>query len=164
MKRLCLIRHAKSDWGNESLHDIDRHLNARGYEDAHGMSLRLKSTGHKPDAMFSSTAIRAASTALIFSRTFAAEPHQMHFTPTIYDARPQDLLKVIGTLPDSLETVFLFGHNPSITSVANELANEVIVHMPTCAIVLLEQDCDSWTRFKSGHLTLFDFPKKGKGL
>ena len=42
MKTLCLIRHAKSDWGNDDLEDIDRPLNARGYADAKTMSLRLK--------------------------------------------------------------------------------------------------------------------------
>ena len=38
MKELILVRHAKSDWGNESLKDIDRHLNERGYEDAYLLS------------------------------------------------------------------------------------------------------------------------------
>ena len=49
MKTVYLIRHAKSDWGNELLTDIDRPLNERGYGDAHKMSLRLAEKNERPD-------------------------------------------------------------------------------------------------------------------
>jgi phosphohistidine phosphatase len=68
MKKLFLVRHAKSDWTYEGLPDIDRPLNERGYRDAHIMSKHLSSKKHVPDGIIASPAIRTINTALIFSR------------------------------------------------------------------------------------------------
>ncbi len=64
MKTIYLIRHAKSDWDNPLLQDIERPLNERGYADANVMGTRLKT----PGLIISSPAVRALSTALIFAR------------------------------------------------------------------------------------------------
>ncbi|WP_268812262.1 SixA phosphatase family protein [Arcobacter defluvii] len=42
MKKLVLIRHAKSDWSNPFLEDFDRALNKRGLKDAPFMAKILK--------------------------------------------------------------------------------------------------------------------------
>ena len=59
MKTLYLIRHAKSDWANITLADIDRPLNTRGYTDAHKMSAMMKQKNIQPDAIVTSPAVRA---------------------------------------------------------------------------------------------------------
>ena len=69
MKTLYLIRHAKSEQNFAGLADIDRPLNERGYVDASKMSLMLKEKKLIPNAIISSPAVRAISTALIFART-----------------------------------------------------------------------------------------------
>lgn len=43
MKKLYLIRHAKSSWKDISLDDLDRPLNKRGQKDAPFMAQLLKS-------------------------------------------------------------------------------------------------------------------------
>jgi phosphohistidine phosphatase len=70
MKKIFLIRHAKSDWGHESLADIDRPLNQRGYDEAYLASSLLKKKNFIPDLLISSSATRAISTCFIFSRNF----------------------------------------------------------------------------------------------
>ena len=45
MKTLLLARHAKSDWGDASVRDHDRPLNARGLRDAPAMATRLAAEG-----------------------------------------------------------------------------------------------------------------------
>ncbi len=159
MKRLSLIRHAKSEWANEQLEDIDRPLNARGYADAKTMALRMKAAGNRPDALFSSAAIRASSTALIFARVFELESSQMIFTPKLYEAGEKKFLKELCHLPDQFSNIFVFAHNPTISSVASQLSGEAGLNMPTCGIVNLVADISSWKELRTAELMSFDFPK-----
>jgi phosphohistidine phosphatase len=159
MKKLCLIRHAKSDWANAQLEDIDRPLNARGYADANTMSLRLKNAGILPDGICSSSAIRACTTALIFARAFGMSEKECIFTPKLYGASESEFIHSLSSLPDKWETVFMFGHNPTITEVANELSGQTILNIPTCGIVMVEFDAATWAESGNGRLLLFDFPK-----
>ncbi|MBP8245140.1 MAG: histidine phosphatase family protein, partial [Chitinophagaceae bacterium] len=70
MKKLILVRHAKSDWGNPGLDDIDRPLNERGKKDAPAMASRLLDKGVKIDLIVSSPAKRAAKTARFFAEAY----------------------------------------------------------------------------------------------
>lgn len=161
MKTLYLIRHAKSDWDNPLLRDIERPLNNRGYADANTMSLRLKT----PDLIISSPAVRALSTALIFARQLNYEANNIHIKQTLYDTSVKDYLSVIKQIPDSIQTAFLFAHNPIISDTASALSKEGLpAEMPTCAIAGISFSVDAWSSIKqkSGELFLFDYPKKGK--
>lgn len=162
MKRLSLIRHAKSDWANEMLEDIDRPLNARGYKDAQDMARHLKKLGILPDVMVSSTAIRASSTALIFSRCFELKEDQLVFTPRLYEADEEEFLSVIRGLKAEWDTVFIFGHNNTITEVANRLGNLSIDNIPTCGVVVLEHPAGTWKELINYSFTLFEYPRKKK--
>jgi len=67
MKRLYLVRHAKSSWNRPELDDIDRPLNKRGKRDAPFMGQRLKQHDVCPDLIISSPAKRALKTAKIIA-------------------------------------------------------------------------------------------------
>ena len=162
MKQFCLIRHAKSDWANESLEDIDRPLNARGYQDAKTMALRLQALPFRPDAVCSSTAVRASSTALIFARTFGMDEKQILLNPGLYEADEDRFLAVLKGLPDSLERVLVFGHNPVITSLVTTLSGVRIDNVPTCGVVMFESPAERWKNLESCRFLFFDYPKKGQ--
>ena len=68
MKRLILVRHAKSDWSLPGQEDWDRPLNVRGQRDAPDMARRLRSRRLKPDRILSSPAVRALTTATVMAR------------------------------------------------------------------------------------------------
>ncbi|HBF20268.1 MAG TPA: histidine phosphatase family protein, partial [Cryomorphaceae bacterium] len=68
MKKLYLVRHAKSSWKEEGVHDMDRPLKGRGVRDAYNTSQWLREQGDRPEFIISSPATRALHTALIFSR------------------------------------------------------------------------------------------------
>ena len=68
VKRLTLVRHAKSDWSLAGQADWDRPLNKRGQRDAPEMARRLRSRRHKPDLILSSPAVRALTTATVMAR------------------------------------------------------------------------------------------------
>jgi len=62
VKKIHLLRHAKSDWGDASLDDIKRPLNARGIRTASAMALELVNAGCSFEHVFCSPAVRAQST------------------------------------------------------------------------------------------------------
>jgi phosphohistidine phosphatase len=124
MKKLILVRHAKSDWGNELLKDIDRPLNQRGYSDAYFMSDWFLKSKPLPDCVVSSTAARALNTALIFMRTFEALTEKLNLEPDLYECSVDTLLKIASKTPEAAGTVMIFGHNPAITNFCNKMIRE----------------------------------------
>ncbi len=165
MKELVLVRHAKSDWGNETLKDIDRHLNERGYEDAYLLSKWYQKNHSMPDLIISSTATRALNTALIFAREL--EFNMVNFTleKNIYESKASTLLSVIKKQGDTKNTIMLFGHNPGITDLFNELSKDVYFdNIPTCGIVSLGFDTNSWNEIsvENSKLNYQQFPKEYK--
>ncbi len=163
MRTLYLIRHAKSSWGNPGLRDHDRPLNDRGLHDAPKMAQLLAEQGVKPDLLVSSPAKRALTTALYFAEAFKIESAEVHREPNIYDAFPQEILRIISDLPESAQTVALFGHNPTFTEVANRFSeNDFIENIPTCGIVKITSSANSWREFYEGNskVAACYFPKE----
>ncbi|MES2131118.1 MAG: histidine phosphatase family protein [Bacteroidota bacterium] len=107
MKKLFLVRHAKSDWNNAALQDIERPLNERGYSAAHFMSQRLQVS---PDLMITSPAIRAASTALIFAKHLNYNSNNIIIKQELYDTNVKEYLSVIKKMDNACHSVMLFGH------------------------------------------------------
>src|SRR5688572_13126040 len=109
MKTLYLVRHAKSDWQHETLTDIDRPLNERGYKDAHLISLYLRSQHLKPGIIITSAAIRAMSTALIFARNLDYPAEKINVSTALYESGPAAYLDVIRKTSPEFAVVMLFG-------------------------------------------------------
>lgn len=150
MKTLYLIRHSKSDWGNETLTDIDRPLNGRGYGDAHKMSLMLKAKGEIPDVIFTSNAIRALSTAVIFARNLELPAKNIRIKEGIYESTPAQLFRILHKINDRYNTVFLVCHNPGITSAVNLLCLSTIENVPTTGIACIDLSIDKWEDLAAG--------------
>lgn len=161
MKKLHLIRHAKSDWKHaDVLKDIDRPLNARGIRNAYEMSDRLLSKNIKPDYVLASSGIRALHTAIIFCHQIDFDDALIHVKKDLYHASANEILRQIQQVDNSVESLFLFSHNPGI----NEFVGEVrlfIENMPTCAVIEFSTNSD-WkhVNFKNLKLENIDFPKK----
>jgi phosphohistidine phosphatase len=162
LKQVLIIRHAKSDqhfWGN----DFERPLNERGKSDALLMARRLKDKKLNIDGWFSSPAKRAKKTAEIFADTFKVKNSEVVFVSALYHAPPEVFYEVIGSLPDKLDTVAIFSHNPGITYFVNSLLPGVkIDNMPTCGLFAAEAEIDSWKEFgrSKKSFLFFDYPKK----
>ena len=161
MKKLFLIRHAKSSWENSNQSDFDRPLNKRGIADAPVMANRLKKKNIFPSLVVSSPANRAFSTAVIFSKELNFNKGKIISDERIYEAGTRELIAVVRDIKRSDETVFLFGHNPGLTSFTNLLSNKFVPDMPTCAITGIEFELDLWKDVErgSGKIFLFDYPK-----
>lgn len=165
MKELTLIRHAKSDWGNEYLKDIDRHLNDRGYSDAYLLSSWFSKNHRSPDLILSSSATRALNTALIFARALDFNMENFIIEKDIYESTSDTLISILKKQPDTKNSIMLFGHNPGITDAFNELCDKVYIdNIPTCGIMNLSFKTDSWKNIKkeNSHFNFQQFPKEYK--
>lgn len=137
--QLILVRHAKSDWGNPGLADHDRPLNQRGRANAPTMAERLLAAGVTVDQIYSSTAVRARTTAEVFGDALSV---RVQLDPGMYLASGSALLAKAAEA--GARSVMLVAHDPGITDLAALLSDGGIEHMPTCAVARFEWDAESW--------------------
>jgi len=162
LKTLYLIRHAKSDWGNPNLKDFDRSLNERGNENAPFMGKLLKKEKIFPDLIISSPAKRAITTARKIAEEIDYPKNKIVEDLNIYEANIKTLLKIVNSIDDENEIVFMFGHNPGFTELLGYLTEANIPNIPTCGIAQIEFENDSWKEVsrETGNLKRFEYPKK----
>ncbi|HUR64959.1 MAG TPA: histidine phosphatase family protein [Chitinophagaceae bacterium] len=163
MKQLILVRHAKSDWNDPGLSDIDRPLNERGKRDAPVMAHRLLDKKVKIDALISSPAKRAAKTAKIFADELGVKKKEIIFKEDLYLASPSAFYTIIAGMDDSFDTIALFSHNGGITDFANQLTDARIDNIPTCGVFAIKIEDNSWKNFREAkkEFWFFDYPKAG---
>ena len=163
MRRLTLIRHAKSSWDYAELSDFERPLNARGRRDAPAMAARLASQLERPLRLISSPALRAITTAHTFAAVLAVPNTAIRIDPRIYEASRGTLLGIVRESDDADSHVLLFGHNPGFSELAQLLAPCPFTALPTCAVVTIGFDAPQWRdiRHGSGVVQRYEYPKKG---
>jgi phosphohistidine phosphatase len=166
MKTLLINRHAKSSWKNNNLNDFDRPLTQRGHAAAEFMARQLKEKGETFDLMLTSPANRAYATAQYFAKAFDYDHELIEEAHSIYMADHGTLLSIIDNMPDDFDKVILFGHNPGLTNLANVLTGETLGNIPTCGLVKINFDVDTWEKVTpgSGTLDFFDYPKRYKEM
>ena len=160
-KELLLVRHAKSSWDDPCLNDHDRPLNERGLRNAPDMGKRLQGCGIRPDVWISSTALRAISTAEIITEQIGFPKDQIQRSQDLYHASATDLQEFIAGLDDAIGSAVLFGHNPGMTSLVANLYGLPIDNLPTCGVVHIQFDEDTWSAVSSAPpaRAYIDFPK-----
>jgi phosphohistidine phosphatase len=162
MKTLYVVRHAKSSWDDPNLDDFERPLNKRGEADAPKMAKRLKEKEIHPELMLTSPAVRANVTCRKIGAIIQYPDSGIKTEKKLYHADWETILFVVQSLPDKLNSVMLFGHNPGLTDFVNEIGKKIdIDNIPTCGIVSLKFKIQSWKEMsaESGDLLFFDYPK-----
>jgi phosphohistidine phosphatase len=152
MKTLILIRHAKSDWP-EDTDDFDRPLSQKGILDADKMSHFLKEKKIEIEKFFSSPALRTLSTCEIFNKEYQIEMEPLQ---KLYNSSDTNFENITLGLDDQLKNVALFSHNNGISNFANSMSEEMFM-FPTCGVAGFEIDCDSWSDFHSAKKKLIFF-------
>ena len=162
MKKIYLIRHAKSSWKETGLSDFERPLNKRGKSDLEFMAKRLKFFGVMPDLILSSPAKRAKTTAKGIAQTIGYDKSKIVYIDSLYESSYQTYRYILDSLDESISSVFIVAHNPTITEVGEILSGAILTNMPTCSIVCMEFKADSFKEIEegSGKILFFDYPKK----
>lgn len=166
MKKLILLRHAKSSWDSPSLDDHDRPLNGRGREAAPVIGSWLAYRKHIPDTVLSSSAVRTLETVQCLRETMPKLPEPV-IERGLYHAAPCDMRDRLNALPRSARTVMLVGHQPGLSGLARKLADgqenrrcrRAYEHFPTAAAAVLELDIDDWADLTFASARFIDFAK-----
>ena len=179
IRRLALLRHAKSAWPD--LPDHDRPLAGRGRGDAPLMGRWLRDTGWIPDLVWCSTAERATQTWRLAAAELGADP-PVSYEPRMYGATGGELAALIRQAPPRMTTLLLVGHNPGIQELALTLSaaadgdaataagdettagghaaaealDRAAAKFPTAAIALLEFG-GGWEDLSAGRARLISF-------
>ncbi|MEX0921242.1 MAG: histidine phosphatase family protein [Rhodovibrionaceae bacterium] len=152
MKRIYLLRHAKSSWDDPKLGDFERPLNGRGRKTAPRIGRLLAERGWLPDLALCSSAERARETWELLAAELpgAVDCKRMK---GLYLAPPSQLLRQIERCPDAAQAVLLVGHNPGLETLALQLAGpgsdakalaRLRAKYPTAALAVFDLDTARW--------------------
>jgi phosphohistidine phosphatase len=160
MKTLILVRHAKAISGEGKLEDIDRPLDIRGYVDAHNMGKKLAQDKIKIDLIVCSPAVRAYTTSLIFSHELDYNVSAIQLSPRLFYSDTDVYLDTISETEENINTLAVFGHNPTISSLFTFFKKDNRNDMPTCGVAILKLQTNTWQAIRNAqcHDSLFLFP------
>jgi phosphohistidine phosphatase len=144
-KTLVIVRHGKATHDYNLIPDIDRPLKETGILGTLSVARRLKEEHVIPDFVLSSPADRALHTALVMAREFGLSYEKICLHPDIYEKSENDILSLIKLTGNQFSSLFLFGHNPDVTSLSNLFLKQHIDNLPTSGAVVLEFQTDRWT-------------------
>ncbi len=165
MKRLTIVRHAKSSWNHPDLSDFDRPLNKRGERNAPEMGRRLADRGESVDHMITSPAVRALTTAGMIADALGHPRSKIALDDGLYGASASETLRIVKNCDDQVERLMIFGHNPGLTDFAELMTGVRIENVPTSGVVIVDLAVDRWADVElgSGELVDFDYPKRTAG-
>ena len=166
MKKVILLRHAKSSWADPALEDHDRPLNKRGKSAAPVIAQWLAHRKHLPDTILCSSSRRTRETVEQMRKAVPDLP-EAAIEPTLYHAAPGTMLERLKELPASAETAMLVGHQPGLGSLARLMSDgrekrrcrRAYEHFPTAAAAVLELDIDDWSELDVAKARFVDFAK-----
>ena len=161
MRRLLLLRHAKSSWSDPDTRDHERPLNGRGREAAPRLGEYLAHEGLVPDLVVCSSARRACETV---DRLGLPDEVPLVVTHDLYLASPETVLDLVQTTDDGVGTLLVVGHNPTTQEVALDLVgggdadalDALGRHYPTAALAVFAFDGD-WDALGPGAARLERF-------
>jgi phosphohistidine phosphatase len=161
VRRLHLLRHAKSSWDDDALRDRDRPLAPRGRRATKRIASWSRKHDVRPQLVISSSAVRARET-LRGVLPGLGEP-EVWIEVALYAASAETLLERVHALPDEAEEAMLVGHNPGLADLLlllaapGDLRERAESKVPTGALATLEADIDRWADLEPGRARLVSF-------
>ena len=148
LRRLILMRHAKSSWKSDAVDDHSRPLNKRGRRDAPIMAEVLNERGWTPEVVYSSDSERTRETLELMCTVFVPTP-KVVFVPALYHGGIHEIREVAVQTAAEVQTVMVLGHNPGWQSAIPWLSGEHEV-MSTANAALLSAEGESWREAMHG--------------
>jgi phosphohistidine phosphatase len=164
MRRLILLRHAKSDWNVPGQPDIERSLAPRGLETAPKMGAYMRAEGLVPDAAIVSAATRTRQTFALIASALG-RPVPEHVDRTIYEADPRAILAAIASHGGDAGTLLVVGHNPGLQMLGLMLARRdgaetrrrLHAKFATAALLVLDFRVEDWIDLPPEHAVIERF-------
>lgn len=155
MKKLFLLRHAKSSWADATRADFDRPLNERGQHAAPLIGRYMRERKLRPDLIISSPAERARATAALVIKAAGIDT-PLRYDERIYEATCARLFEIVSQIEDAAGEVLLVGHNFGLEELLERLTGEAR-HMATATLALVTLDIEKWSKLRDrcGRIELF---------
>jgi phosphohistidine phosphatase len=132
VKRLLLLRHAKSSWDNPARADFERPLNERGRRAAPLVGRFMREQQLRPDLILCSPAERARQTAALVAEAAGLDA-PLRYDERIYEATAARLVEVVTQTEETAGELLLVGHNPGMEELLELLTGEAR-RMPSAAL------------------------------
>lgn len=164
MRTLYVLRHAKSDWGDESLRDFDRPLNHRGRKAAKTVGHEMSDRGIRPDLVIASPAVRAKETVEHMLEGLGGDL-RVNEDRRIYEASTGTLMDIVRNAPEDSEHLMVVGHNPGFQDLVVALSEPCALReeagekFPTGALAEIRFSIDRWSEIAPGTGQLEDLIK-----
>ena len=168
MKSITLIRHAEASYSTQVLTDFDRPLTIQGVDDAKLMGCTLSDKKIKINLVISSSANRALTTAQIICDKIGYK-NSIQEKQTMYHASADEIINLISNCNNQINSIALFGHNPTFHILIEKLTNQHFEKFPPCAIAKVNLNIHNWnqidsylsqTNINASDLEYFIYPKK----
>ena len=156
MKTLLCLRHAHA-LQTSATGDHNRHLSPQGQNDATALGQLMAEKNYIPQQVLCSTAMR---TRMTWDALSTALPQcDITFEDILYSGTMEDYIDLIKETPDTIDSLLVIGHNPTIHTLAANLGNTqspLLTHYPPCTLSVFEIQTDRWSRIKPGVNTVVD--------
>ena len=161
MKTIYLVRHAKSPKDEKGIKDWERPLTVAGIKKAQDIAQKLYRKKIEPGRMLSSHAFRALNTALIFAINMRYPVAALEISSSLYEKKASDIMDMLKTQNDSVSSVMIFGHNPSISNLSNLLTGKKGEDLPTSAVIAIRFTTEKWSELEKSKGKIL-FTEEGK--
>lgn len=173
MRRLMLLRHAKSSWDQRGIDDASRTLAPRGRRAAPLIGRHISGRGLVPDLVLCSSAERARQTLELvraeWDHARDDKTPKVEMRSALYMATPDEMLEILRRLDDDIASVMVVGHNPGLQGLAQRLVTKgdprglksMARKFPTAALAVIELGAEQWPAIRpgKGYLQSFVRPK-----
>ena len=160
LRKIILLRHAKSSWKDLNLRDFDRPLSTRGVNDARLMRENFQDLFKEIGETYSSSSVRTRQTL----EQLIPESYQtVKFLKKLYLANSIDIFNLMRSIKKHKQVVMIVGHNPCLQTTLETILNQSIEKFPTCALAVIALR-KNWHKsaFPSGELLQFVKPRDFK--
>jgi phosphohistidine phosphatase len=163
MKKIIFVRHGKAEDPAAEFPDFERSLTEKGKSVTRKMAFKLKEKENSIGVIVTSPAFRAIETALIFAGVYSIPPENIKIDSNLYFNIDQNsFMDILKGTEEDVDTITLFGHNPSFTELPDLLGKEGMDVLPKSGIIALSFPTKTWSGIKrnAGNTEYFLKPKK----
>jgi phosphohistidine phosphatase len=162
VRTVILLRHGKSSWSDRALADLDRPLAPRGKRASKRIAKYMRRKRIRPALVLCSPSLRTRQTLAAIEPSLD-EGCSVELVPELYAASERELLERLQVVPESVSSVMLIGHNPSLHQLALLLASRgadlprLGEKFPTGVLATLVVDSESWAALRPGDAELVNY-------
>ncbi len=163
MKQLVFVRHSVADEPKDALDDFSRNLTEKGIERTHRVLANIPKALVEQAIFITSPAHRCIQTAQLFAKHFQITEDRIKEEPFLYSCfREHSFYYFLEELVADENNVWIFGHNPMLSNLTEQLLHKKFYSLPKCAVVVFNSKASDWlsVSHENTEMSLFVNPKE----